>query len=77
MKRGTVKRAMNRTDEISENIFNLLKKSDKPLSTQEIADNISRPWHSVQNRCLRLQIEGKINGFRAGRINLWQYKEVK
>lgn len=61
-----------RGDRVREDILVVLSKSINPISTQEIADKISRPWHSVQTRCLKLQLENKINGFRVGRMNLWQ-----
>ena len=78
MKRGVInntnKSAINRRDIVKEKILKLILSSFKPLSTQEIADTISSPWHSVQNRCLQLQIENKLIGFRVGRMNLWQKK---
>jgi hypothetical protein len=55
-------------------IIKSLSNSVNPKSTQEIADEIGRPWHSVQTRCLRLQLNNKVIGFRVGRINLWQIK---
>ncbi len=66
--------AINRKkeDRVRKDILDVLSKSLNPISTQEIADKISRPWHSVQTRCLKLQIAGKINGFRVGRMNLRQ-----
>jgi repressor of nif and glnA expression len=66
--------AVNRKkeDRVRKDILGVLSKSLNPISTQEIADKISRPWHSIQTRCLKLQLEGKINGFRVGRMNLWQ-----
>lgn len=57
-----------------EKIVELLSKTKKPLSTQDIAKELELPWHSVQTRCLRLQIEDKVNGFRIGRMNLWEIK---
>ncbi|MFC1733144.1 hypothetical protein ACFL6I_22830, partial [candidate division KSB1 bacterium] len=36
---------------------------------------IGRAWHSVQGHCFRLQIDGKINGFQVGRMNLWTIKK--
>ena len=58
---------------LKENILKILKSSDKPVSTQELADKLNgKPWHSVHTRCLMLQVEGRILGFRVGRMNLWQ-----
>jgi hypothetical protein len=55
-------------------ILGILAKAEKPLSTQDISAVLDRPWHSIQTRCLMLQIEGKVNGFRIGRMNLWEIK---
>lgn len=80
MSKGTLKRTVNRkkrkgkVDKVLEDILTTLKSANQPMATQEIADSIGRPWHSVQTRCLRLQIAEKITGFRVGRINLWQVK---
>ncbi|NCN86663.1 hypothetical protein GW932_02425 [archaeon] len=64
----------NKGDEIKTNVLKILKTSSQPLSTQDISLKLNKPWHSIQTRCLMLQIEGKLNGFRIGRINLWQTK---
>ncbi|HLC50741.1 MAG TPA: hypothetical protein VJI97_04930 [Candidatus Nanoarchaeia archaeon] len=56
---------------IHTNVLNLIINSDKPVSTLEICARINRAWHSVQNHCLKLQIEGKITGFKVGNMNLW------
>ncbi len=55
-------------------IVKALSVSINPKSTQEIADEIKKPWHSIQTRCLRLQLSNQLTGFRVGRINLWQIK---
>ena len=75
---GPEDRAIDRTkgvDEVKEDILEVLSTSEQPLSTQDIAEKLARPWHSVQTRCLKLQIEGKVNGFKVGRVNLWQIKK--
>ena len=56
-------------------IVKALSVSINPKSTQEIADEIQKPWHSIQTRCLKLQLNQKVIGFRVGRINLWQIKK--
>ncbi|MCK5450124.1 hypothetical protein KAI32_04605 [Candidatus Pacearchaeota archaeon] len=68
------KNKKEKTDKIQEDIFNTLKSTSHPVATQEISDIIKKSWHSVQTRCLKLQIDNKIIGFRVGRINLWQVK---
>jgi hypothetical protein len=62
-------------DEVTTEIVKSLSNSLNPKSTQEIADEINHPWHSVQTRCLRLQLNCQVIGFRVGRINLWQIKK--
>jgi len=62
-------------DELRRNILKLIHKSATPISTQDISLGLEKPWHSIQTRCLMLQIENKIFGFRVGRINLWQTKQ--
>jgi hypothetical protein len=57
---------------IREEIVDVILKSQNPLSTQDICLKLERSWHSVQTNCLRLQVEGRLHGFRAGRVNLWQ-----
>ncbi|MFA5061225.1 MAG: hypothetical protein WC494_02830 [Candidatus Pacearchaeota archaeon] len=59
-------------DKLKKEILSVLKKESQPVSTKDIAEKLSKPWHSIQMRCLMLQIQGKVNGFRVGRVNLWQ-----
>lgn len=61
-------------DGLKKSILKTLEKNQTPISTQDISIKLKKPWHSIQMRCLRLQIENKITGFRVGRINLWQSK---
>jgi len=68
---------MNVGNKIREDILKTIKASDKPVSTREIALKIDRAWHSIQTNCLRLQLDGKIGGFRVGNMNLWFVKTKK
>ena len=73
---------INRTNgkmgaDLMKDIFKLLSSSERPLSTQDIAKNLGKPWHSVQTRCLMLQVESKVICFRIGRMNLWQISPQK
>ena len=56
-------------------ILNALKSSKNPLSTRDLALKIKRAWHSVQTHCLKLQLNGKLNGFTVTNINIWQIKK--
>ncbi|MGY4884301.1 MAG: hypothetical protein ACP5NZ_01855 [Nanobdellota archaeon] len=70
-------RTVNRKKEdvLEVEIVKSLSNSINPKSTQEIADETNHPWHSIQTRCLRLQLNNRVVGFRVGRINLWQIKK--
>jgi hypothetical protein len=74
---GKINRTVNRKKEdvLEVEIINDLSSSVNPKSTQELADKLNHPWHSIQTRCLRLQLNEKVTGFRVGRINLWQIKK--
>jgi repressor of nif and glnA expression len=77
MIKSKINRTVNRKKEdvLEVQIVKSLLNSINPKSTQEIADEIQKPWHSIQTRCLRLQLNQKVIGFRVGRINLWQIKK--
>ena len=77
MIRSKIDSTVNRKkeDEVTIEIVKSLSNSINPKSTQEIADEIKHPWHSIQTRCLRLQLDNQVIGFRVGRINLWQIKK--
>lgn len=61
-------------DALKQEILKVIDKNKAPISTQDISLKLEKPWHSVQTRCLMLQVENKIFGFRVGRMNLWQGK---
>ncbi len=60
---------------IESDIIGVLSKADRPISTREVAVQIGRAWHSVQGHCLRLQLQGKINGYRISNLNVWEMKK--
>jgi predicted transcriptional regulator len=59
------------SNDIDKDILKVLNQLNRPASTEEIAQKIDRAWHSVQKYCYILKSEGKIHGFRVGRMNLW------
>ena len=70
----TIKSTSNRSvvrSNIRNSILKIVQESQNPLSTQEIGSKINRAWHSIQMHCLKLQLEGKIDGFKVGNMNLW------
>ena len=60
---------------IDSDILNILRSSELPVSTRDLGIKIKRAWHSVNNHCLRLQLDGKIEGFKIGNMNLWTIKK--
>ncbi len=62
-------------EKIDVDILKVLHESKNPVSTRDIAIKIERAWHSVQGHCLRLQIDGKIIGFRISNLNVWEIKK--
>ena len=62
-------------EEIEKKILYILKNSENPVSTREICLKIGRAWHSVNTHCLKLQLNGKIRGFKVGNMNLWVLKK--
>ena len=60
---------------IRSNILKIIQSSDKPVSTRDIGIKINRAWQSIQTHCLKLQLEGKIDGFKVGNMNLWFSKQ--
>ncbi len=66
------KKKKEKVDLVLGEVLGVIEDSNKPMATQEIADELEKPWHSIQTRCLKLQIEGRVTGFRVGRMNLWQ-----
>ncbi len=60
---------------IEEDILKSLHESKLPVSTRDLALKIKRAWHSVQGHCLRLQIDGKVEGYRISNLNVWELKK--
>ncbi|MCK5281772.1 MAG: hypothetical protein KAK00_00010 [Nanoarchaeota archaeon] len=67
----TLTEGMKQIKNLNTEIIKVLKKSKNPISTRELALSVSKAWHSVLTRCLRLQIDGKVTGFKAGNMHLW------
>ncbi|MEK6917960.1 MAG: hypothetical protein AABW51_03355 [Nanoarchaeota archaeon] len=72
--KSTVKSAINRAI-IKEAIIKTIVGSEKPLSTEEIAKNLSKSWHTIIRYCLDLTNEDKLVKFEIGRISVWQIKK--
>ncbi|MBI2664205.1 hypothetical protein HYX10_02580 [Candidatus Woesearchaeota archaeon] len=59
---------------IEADILRVLQTAAQPVSTRGIALKTGRAWHSVQGHCLRLQIAGRIHGYRISNLNVWEIK---
>jgi Mn-dependent DtxR family transcriptional regulator len=68
--KSTIKR-----QNIFASIIDAVKKSELPISTTDISNKINKSWHTVDRHCLKLQIDGKITGFKIGNMNLWAMKK--
>lgn len=69
---------MKRGRKIELDILKVIKSLKTPISTREICLKINRAWHTVDRHCLKLQLAGKIIGFKVGNVNAWVKKrEVK
>ena len=53
-------------------IVDILKHSENPVSTSDLTAQLRKAWHTIDRTCLMLQIEGKIQGFKIGNMNLWR-----
>lgn len=56
-------------------ILKFLEFEEHPVSTRELALRTKISWHSVINHCLRLQMGGKIVGYKIGNLNVWCKKK--
>jgi hypothetical protein len=65
---------VRKKEEFKEKIVELLKKSENPLSTSDLVVKLEKAWHTIDRTCLMLQIEGKVQGFKVGKMNLWRIK---
>lgn len=65
---------VRKKEELKERIIKNLRESENPLSTSDLTVQLDRAWHTIDRVCLMLQIEGKIQGFKVGKMNLWKIK---
>jgi len=73
--KGTVTSTIVRkNDNLKEEMVKLIRESKNPLSTSDLANYLNKAWHTIDRACLMLQINGKIEGFRVGKMNLWRLK---
>jgi len=63
--------------DVKADIFKILSQSSRPLSTSDLCNELGKAWHTIDRACLMLQIDGKMDGFKVGKMNLWQLKNMK
>ena len=56
---------------IRRDILRIISQQKQPVSTRDLAKKIGRAWYSVQNHCMKLQLEGKITGYKISNLNVW------
>lgn len=70
--RTNISMVVRKKEDLKEKIVSLLKNSENPLSTSDLVLQTEKSWHTIDRTCLMLQIDGKILGFRVGKMNLWR-----
>jgi len=66
--------SVRKKEDLSSGILSELKKSINPISTSNLCVKLDRAWHTIDRACLILQVDGKIDGFKIGNMNLWRIK---
>jgi DNA-binding Lrp family transcriptional regulator len=56
-------------------IIEVLQQTKIPISTRDIALRIGRAWNSVQFHCMKMQVNGKITGYKISNLNVWVIKK--
>ena len=74
-KKGTNNSTVVRKNlKLKEDIIASLKNSINPKSTSDLSLNLDKAWHTIDRTCLMLQIDGRVDGFKVGKMNLWRIK---
>ena len=60
-----------RAEEIDFKIIEILKNEGKPVSTRDLSLRAKYSWHTILNHCLRMQMAGKISGYKLANLNVW------
>lgn len=70
--RANVRTVVRKKEDLKENILHIVKKNSNPVSTSDLVLQVGKAWHTIDRACLMLQIEGKLVGFKVGKMNLWR-----
>ncbi len=60
---------------IQKKIMTVVNREQRPLSTREIALKLKVSWHTVQEHCLELFAQGKLERMRVGTTHVWMKKK--
>ena len=72
---GSIVRKKGRPElDVKQEIIKEIKINENPLSTSDLALKLNKAWHTIDRSCLMLQIDGRIIGFKVGKMNLWRMK---
>jgi len=52
-------------------ILQLIRSSNRPVSTREISEKLKIAWHTADRYCLKLQLKKKVDCFTIGKATAW------
>jgi predicted DNA-binding transcriptional regulator len=61
---------------IQEQILNLVEKRENPITSRQIAIELKYSWNTIQQHCLELLLQGKIQRIIVSNMHLWTRKVV-
>jgi len=64
-------------NKIQKKILKIITRVNKPFSTRELTLKIKVSWHTVQQYCLELLAEGKIQRMRVAGAHAWMKKQTQ
>ncbi|MBD3249450.1 hypothetical protein GF336_05375 [Candidatus Woesearchaeota archaeon] len=65
---------VRKKEKLKKDIVKEIEHSQTPLSTSDLSTKLEKAWHTIDRACLMLQIDGEIDGFKVGKMNLWRMK---
>lgn len=66
--------SVRKKEDLAVGILSELNKSTNPISTSDLCVRLDKAWHTIDRACLILQLDGKVDGFKIGNMNLWRVK---
>lgn len=62
---------VKQADELNKRIIDMLRRSNEPLTPQEVAKELGVSWSTVQTRLYQFALEGNAKYARKGRVNIF------